>query len=256
MRQEQMQIKTLDYSVTTCAPWSPGQTVVTSLICSNGLLHMGLRHLLSDTCFEVSNTTFAAGTGLPDFPETGPSLFVLDASYGGGETTEVIRHVKAQCPGARLVVLADHFLGENVMEQRAAGADGFCLTTTTREVLIKSLELIMLGQPMLPPALVLTTLQDLSRRAEQPSSHIPAVHERHPSDPALRKLSAREAEILRCLTKGSPNKVIARDLDMAEATVKVHVKAILRKIGAGNRTQAALWASQRMGESGRPVANA
>ena len=56
------------------------------------------------------------------------------------------------------------------------------------------------------------------------------------------KLSAREKCILRCLLDGDANKVIARKFDIAEATVKVHVKAILRKIRVQNRTQAAIWA--------------
>jgi two-component system nitrate/nitrite response regulator NarL len=53
-------------------------------------------------------------------------------------------------------------------------------------------------------------------------------------------------EILGCLREGAPNKLIARKLKITEATIKVHVKAILRKIGASNRTQAAMWASQRL----------
>ena len=66
--------------------------------------------------------------------------------------------------------------------------------------------------------------------------------------PALEgcKLSIREREILGYLIKGEPNKVIARKLEITEATIKVHVKAILRKIGVTNRTQAAMWASQRL----------
>ena len=63
----------------------------------------------------------------------------------------------------------------------------------------------------------------------------------------VRSITTREAEILRCLVDGAPNKMIARKLDVAEATVKVHVKAILRKIGVANRTQAAMWASQHLG---------
>ena len=55
-------------------------------------------------------------------------------------------------------------------------------------------------------------------------------------------LSQRENEILHHLKNGSPNKAIARQLDLAEATVKVHVKSLLRKIEVGNRTQAAVWA--------------
>jgi two-component system nitrate/nitrite response regulator NarL len=62
----------------------------------------------------------------------------------------------------------------------------------------------------------------------------------------MHKLSNREAEILRCIMQGEPNKVIARKLEVTEATIKVHVKAILRKIGAANRTQAAMWANENL----------
>jgi two-component system nitrate/nitrite response regulator NarL len=67
--------------------------------------------------------------------------------------------------------------------------------------------------------------------------------------PGERRLSQREQEILRWLMEGAPNKVIARKLNVAEATVKVHIKAILRKIGAHNRTQAAMWATQQLGSA-------
>ncbi len=74
----------------------------------------------------------------------------------------------------------------------------------------------------------------------EPASKVP--EEPKSSDPKARSLSARETEILSSLMEGTPNKLIARKLHVAEATVKDHVKAILRKIGAANRTQAAMWA--------------
>ena len=67
------------------------------------------------------------------------------------------------------------------------------------------------------------------------------------TDPKVLKLSPRERAILQSIMSGDPNKVIARKLDVAEATVKVHVKAILRKIGAANRAQAAMWAAGHLG---------
>ena len=57
-----------------------------------------------------------------------------------------------------------------------------------------------------------------------------------------RDLTRRESEILDCLTAGASNKQIARDLGITEATVKIHMKSLIRKIGVRNRTQAALWA--------------
>jgi two-component system, NarL family, nitrate/nitrite response regulator NarL len=67
------------------------------------------------------------------------------------------------------------------------------------------------------------------------------------------KLSTRETQILNCLRQGAPNKAIARRLDVAEATVKVHIKAILRKIGVANRTQAAMWATTHLPPRGAAV---
>jgi two-component system nitrate/nitrite response regulator NarL len=63
-------------------------------------------------------------------------------------------------------------------------------------------------------------------------------------------LSLREIEILACLVSGQPNKIISRQLEISEATVKIHVKAILRKVGVQNRTQAAIWAiGERLNET-------
>ncbi|HEX7858357.1 MAG TPA: response regulator transcription factor [Sphingobium sp.] len=73
----------------------------------------------------------------------------------------------------------------------------------------------------------------------------PAVRQEEPAihpDTSVTELSARETEILSCLANGDTNKLIARQLNIAEATVKVHVKTILRKLHLLNRTQAAIWA--------------
>nr|WP_281400119.1 LuxR C-terminal-related transcriptional regulator [Microvirga zambiensis] len=74
-------------------------------------------------------------------------------------------------------------------------------------------------------------------------------------DARVSKLSPREADVLRGIMNGEPNKVIARQFDVTESTIKVHVKAILRKIGAANRTQAAMWASDRMTPAPRTYAD-
>ena len=86
---------------------------------------------------------------------------------------------------------------------------------------------------------------------------LPQAHEAGPSMPSTlavahdtatrdHNLPSRQAEILRRLMEGELNKVIERKLDIAEATIKVHIKAILRKVRAKNRTQAAMWASAHL----------
>jgi two-component system nitrate/nitrite response regulator NarL len=114
---------------------------------------------------------------------------------------------------------------------------------SSREVLIKSLELVVLGQLVLPTELITSLLNRAEASDAQWPQGRPSDRRVVPEGQRTGRLSAREAEILRHLMEGAANKVIARKLDVAEATVKVHIKAILRKVGAANRTQAAMWAS-------------
>ena len=94
---------------------------------------------------------------------------------------------------------------------------------------------------MLPGTLVRSIIDSMAVSPEpELASEVPL--EPKASAPGARSLSAREAEVLSSLMEGTPNKLIARKLHLTEATVKVHIKAILRKIGASNRTQAAMWA--------------
>jgi two-component system nitrate/nitrite response regulator NarL len=131
--------------------------------------------------------------------------------------------------------------------------DGFCLAASAPEVLIKSFELVMLGETVMPSAVLRSIMDEAAQHRNQPLQGNSA--EPKLSELTTCKLSAREAQILNCLREGAPNKVIARKLDITEATIKVHVKAILRKIGATNRTQAAMWASQRLPSRGVSTLN-
>jgi two-component system nitrate/nitrite response regulator NarL len=100
----------------------------------------------------------------------------------------------------------------------------------------------MLGHQAVLPIEFMPSPSDL---APEPGIHIAkpagANQGNLPSEPVLH-LSPRETSILQCLARGASNKLIARGIKISEATVKVHVKAILRKIGVANRTQAAIWA--------------
>jgi two-component system nitrate/nitrite response regulator NarL len=182
-----------------------------------------------------------------------PALVIVDASQNSGHMLEVIKQAKEHFPQARIVALADQFDLGLVRSGHAAGVDGFCLAASAPDVLVKSLELVMLGETVLPFEVVRSFLGGASQKREQPLQG--SMSEPKQADLKGCKLSAREKEILGCLTQGEPNKVIARKLDITEATIKVHVKAILRKIGASNRTQAAMWASQRLTQRGGASVN-
>jgi two-component system nitrate/nitrite response regulator NarL len=230
-----------------------GQSVVTLLMCENALLRTGLKYILLGSCFSVSDLDLHETSALASHSEETPVLYLVDASEASERTIEIVRQIKSKSPTARVAVIADQFELGFVRSGVSAGIDGFCLTAGGRDVLIKSLELVMLGEKMLPGVLLRSMLQQASMPAEAANESIAALQT--VPDPRVHKLSPRETVILQSLMGGDPNKVIARKLDITEATIKVHVKAILRKIGAANRTQAAMWATghlpSRMGASAK-----
>jgi two-component system nitrate/nitrite response regulator NarL len=218
--------------------------LVTILICKNILLREGLKHLLENTRFGVSDTVSDETALWRHHFDTRPALFIVDASNSSDKLLKIIELLKGRQPDAKIVLVADQFDVSFVRRGFAVGVDGFCSAASGREVLIKSLELIMMGERLLPGMLVHSLLSELAVNPakDQESS----ITEPLPLDPMIQRLSNREVQILRCIMRGEPNKVIARKLEVAEATVKVHVKAILRKIGLANRTQAAMWANENL----------
>jgi two-component system nitrate/nitrite response regulator NarL len=226
--------------------------IPTALICDNALLRSGLHQMLSGSPFIIAETASVAGSrrfqGL--VPEA--ALVLIEASQNTGRVLEIVKQAREQAPEARIVVLADQFDLSFVRLGHEAGVDGFCLAAADSEVLIKSLELVMLGETVVPTAVLRTLAIGPAQDRDQPL-HQNSPAEPSPSDLTTCKLSVREAQILSCLREGAPNKAIARKLDVTEATIKVHVKAILRKIGASNRTQAAMWATTHLPPRGEAV---
>jgi two-component system nitrate/nitrite response regulator NarL len=212
-------------------------SVMTYLICQNTLLRTGVSHILEGTRFVVAADKSGGGEK--------PELILCDSISEAG-AAETIKRLKEQHPGARLVALSDNLDPWAVQELCAAGLDGLCPTGISPTAMRKVLELVMLGEMFLPISVSLALL-------EQGSAQGPAM--RSPANDAsglASKFSDRERQILQRLTTGASNKLIARDLGVAEATVKVHIKAILRKAKAANRTQAAMWATQHLSFDNNP----
>ena len=137
-----------------------------------------------------------------------------------------LEQLRLAYPAARLVVLAERVTIDGVRDAMAAGIDGFLAKAVSPEALVQSLQLVLLGETVYPTNLA-SLLAEVGAAAPQGS---------------LRGLSPREQEILQLLVSGASNKLIAIRLGIAEATVKVHLKTMLRKIDVSNRTQAAVWA--------------
>jgi two-component system nitrate/nitrite response regulator NarL len=224
--------------------------VVTVLGCKNSMVREGLKHVLSNTRYKVHPEDLSQrDAAQPLSPGEAPLLLVVDSNLYADDMAGAVQSLKSQYPDARIVMLTDDFDLNAMMSALQAGVDGYCLATIGCDALVKYLDLVMLGEVVFPSAIFLSALSESGKVPSVPhpvsaeeAKPVPATRLAEVANLPGRTLSSREAEILRCLTQGAPNKVIARKLDVAEATVKVHIKAILRKIRVANRTQAAMWA--------------
>jgi two-component system, NarL family, nitrate/nitrite response regulator NarL len=232
-----------------------GPEASTALICDSPVLRAELQHILAGTPLTVAEGFSAAWPTLVSGRVQEPTLVIFAANRLPSSMLKMVQRTKERFPAARIVVLADYFDLRFVRHGRDAGVEGFCLIGSSRSVLITSLELVRLGEPVLPSTLVRGILDELPLRLG-PKLQNNILADPKPADPRLSSLSAREAAILTCLIEGASNKAIARKFDLAEGTVKVHMKAILRKIGMANRTQAAIWAAEHLPHEGESLLNA
>jgi two-component system, NarL family, nitrate/nitrite response regulator NarL len=234
----------LDDERTPAAPAHEAQ-VATIVVSENSMFCMGLRQVLSGTRFLVSEAVLSNDSLSPCPPGAGPMLVIVAATHHS-DPAKAVRLVKAQCPEARVVVMADRADPGLLLAGVQAGADGFCLMTVDADILIKTLELVAAGGSIFPAAIVRPLIERISAGREYQPNEAPSSETKDTFKFKAHRLSVREGEILRCLMDGASNKIIARQVGVTEATVKVHVKAILRKTGLKNRTQAALWAASRV----------
>jgi DNA-binding NarL/FixJ family response regulator len=150
-----------------------------------------------------------------------------------------------------VAVLGDRERPADIVAAFQSGANVYFDSRERWDAFIKALELVMLGETILPLELLFYVR---CPEGEETSTKIglhqpePAAKRSQLAEREWPQLSVRENGILRCIVEGASNKVIARTIDITEATVKVHVKAILRKVRVRNRTQAAIWAMNHAGE--------
>ena len=220
------------------------QSFATILVGKNILLREGLAKILRSANFRILDSVSCAEDFLPcKLQQHRPLFLVVHTGDDFDPVVEQIEWFRHQHPSGRIAIVIDHYRLVEMVSAFRAGANGYFADVVTCDVFIKSLELVMMGETVLPPAF-------LSSALAAESDHLAeAVSPGGTSQPILiaaehtmaSQLSPREKSILYCLIKGDSNKCIARKIEIAEATVKAHVKAILRKIQVQNRTQAAIW---------------
>lgn len=215
----------------------------------SGLLREGLHRLLQDTCYDP----VYCGDVLPQsgFVAKSPfsqSLVILGPDVA--RATLVSLEPRCHDRAYRIVVLLHAYSERQTIEEFRAIADAFLLTTVSAGLLVKALDLIMEGVSVMPSELVAMVNRTPSS-IEGDILPVPAAVGRSVEASQASSFSEREILVLRRLMEGASNKIIARDLGIAEATVKVHVKAIFRKACLRNRTQVALWATRQKLAGGR-----
>src|SRR3984893_7620082 len=220
------------------------QSFATILIGRGVLIREGIARILRAANFR----TFASVSCADDLPSVmlqSHQLLLLIVHTGDDfdVVLEQIEFLRDKHPRGRIAIVADHYRLDELVSAFRAGANGYFVDIMTCDVFIKSVELVVMGETIFPPAFLSFVLgPDGEQLAEtvlldEKNEAILFTTE----DTLTPQLSPREKSILHCLIEGDSNKCIARKIDIAEATVRVHVKAILRKIRVQNRTQAAIW---------------
>jgi two-component system nitrate/nitrite response regulator NarL len=199
------------------------------------LIGAGLKKLLLEAgCFtRVESVSVARlSTGVATLPH--PQMVIVDSGDCEGDFA-ICSDIKGQFPEARLVILADDCSLEMVASAFDAGVDGYFSRDAACETMVNAVRLVLSGEKFMP-ASAFCGLSALR------SNGVGGVWDAGADG---RQLSHREVDILALVSRGEPNKEIAWRLAITESTVKVHIKAILRKLNMRNRTQAAIWAIAR-----------
>lgn len=208
----------------------------TCIVVPSQLAREGWRRLLEGTTFELMAAIGSVAqlqelTSNADGVGAAVELVLIDLPADVDDVRETVRKAREMLPEARLVVFCAEVGPEMLSASFAAGADGFLHKDISYDAMLESLRLVMLGEKVFPSRLLSEIVSGMAGGTRQ-----------YALAGNRRNLSGREVEILRCLVAGYSNKMIGNRLNITETTVKVHLKSILRKIGAANRTQAAIWA--------------
>lgn len=203
------------------------------LVDDHPLLRKGLRQLISmddelEVIAEASNGADAITQGV----ELDPDLILLDLNMQGMNGLETLRQLRDQGVTSRIVMLTVSDADEDVLQAISLGADGYLLKDMEPEELLEQIKRALNGKMVLSEAVT----QILATAIRSPNNK---------SSGEIDALTQRELEILKLIAKGLSNKLIARELDISDGTVKVHVKHLLKKLHLRSRVEAAVWMINR-----------
>jgi len=210
--------------------------IPTFILQRDGLFREGLRLILSGTRFRPHACAIEF-EALTDVPNDTPVLFIV------GAQAAICARIRDQYPMACVVAVADESHSESLASALDDGANAVLFSSVSPDALVSTLQAVINEGLILIDAR-LWSLEIAPKVEERPAALMLDENDLEPLDAvqATRQLSSREIAILERIVRGDSNKLVARFFNIAEPTVKAHVKAIFRKLGASNRTQAAMWA--------------
>ena len=191
------------------------------------LFRQGLRALLSalDPSLEAVDVSTVSNVQALHSSGYRPELVLLDMNLPGISKLEALHDIKALFESACVVVVSADEDPVLIRQAIEAGAAGYIPKTTDAAVTVQALRLVLSNGIYLPAIALDAPLESSSAG-------------RSSIGPGTRDFSPRQRAVLRCLLQGKANKVIARELDMAEGTVKAHLWAVYQALGVNSRTQA------------------
>jgi DNA-binding NarL/FixJ family response regulator len=188
------------------------------------LARMALTSVLSmQPGLQVVGQAVDGEQGVAMYRELLPDIVLLDLRLPRMSGFQVLASIRKEFPQARCIVLSSYQGSEDIYRALRAGALGYLTKDASGDEVLNAIEAVGRDLRYIPAAV-------LNRLAER----IPATD-----------LTRREAEVLTCITRGLSNREIAEELHIAEKTVRIHVSAVLDKVGARDRTQATIFALQR-----------
>jgi len=199
------------------------------LVDDHPLLRKGLAQLISlEEHLNVSCEASSGEEAISLAPACQPDLILLDLDMKGMNGLDTLRALRQANIGSKIVMFTVSDNETDVLQALKFGADGYLLKDSEPEEVIEQISKAIEGELVLS-----APLTQIVARSLQKSSTTSSLFE---------KLTKREVEILRHIARGDSNKVIGNSLGITEATVKVHIKNLLKKLSLRTRVEAAVWA--------------
>lgn len=192
------------------------------------MVRKGLVSLFADSAIQVCGEAATEDDAVRQARKLKPDVVLLDVRFGDADGLEAVKRVRSAAPATKVVMLSAFDNPTYVARAVAVGAHDYLLKTISRADLIAAITAAAHGEHATRSGELRRVAGQMTRRDKQPVGGVP--------------LTPRETQVLRLVAMGLSNQEIADSLEISIETVKEHVQNMLRKLGLGDRTQAAVWA--------------